>query len=77
MTKQVFRGLVKENVNFYESEVQKTNMNVTQIVCHITKYILKFGIYTQTNYLIKSETNNIVGQLYFNEKMWFKNRVLS
>lgn len=42
-------------------------MNVTQIICHTAKYIMKFGIYTSSDKLrIKSETNNIVGQLYFN-----------
>ena len=47
-------------------------MNITQIICHTTKYIMKSGIHTSLDKLrIKSETNNIVGQLYFN----FKNMV--
>ena len=47
-------------------------MNITQSTCHTTKYIMKFGIHTSLDKLrIKSETNNIVGQLYFN----FKNMV--
>lgn len=44
----------------------------TQIICHTTKYIMKSEIHTSLDKLrIKSETNNIVGQLYFN----FKNLV--